>query len=304
MLSKMKTVFSENTVKGSDRLRKLDYFFRAFNLQSDFIKQSENLVDDNQKANYPAIVANRWLAVRLETVGNLIIFCAALLAVLGKDSLTPGLVGLSVSYALSVTQTLNWLVRMTSEVETNIVAVERLKEYSETKREADWEDESDEKLKSWPSKAKIQFKNASARYREGLPLVLKNLTFDVDAEQKIGIVGRTGAGKSSVTLTLFRIIELDSGQIFIDDVDISKMGLHCLRNKLTIIPQEPVLFSGSLRMNLDPFNSYSDDELWNALKLSHLDNFVTSLKEGLQHEISEGGENVSVGQRQLICLAR
>jgi len=193
---------------------------------------------------------------------------------------------------------------MTSEVETNIVAVERLKEYSETKREADWEDESDEKLKSWPAKAKIQFKNASARYREGLPLVLKNLTFDVDAEQKIGIVGRTGAGKSSVTLTLFRIIELDSGQIFIDDMDISKMGLHCLRNKLTIIPQEPVLFSGSLRMNLDPFNSYSDDELWNALKLSHLDNFVTSLKEGLQHEISEGGENVSVGQRQLICLAR
>ena len=249
-------------------------------------------------------MANRWLAVRLETVGNLIIFCAALLAVLGKDSLTPGLVGLSVSYALSVTQTLNWLVRMTSEVETNIVAVERLKEYSETKREADWEDESDEKLKSWPAKAKIQFKNASARYREGLPLVLKNLTFDVDAEQKIGIVGRTGAGKSSVTLTLFRIIELDSGQIFIDDMDISKMGLHCLRNKLTIIPQEPVLFSGPLRMNLDPFNSYSDDELWNALKLSHLDNFVTSLKEGLQHEISEGGENVSVGQRQLICLAR
>jgi len=227
-----------------------------------------------------------------------------LLAVLGKDSLTPGLVGLSVSYALSVTQTLNWLVRMTSEVETNIVAVERLKEYSETQREANWEKESDDKLKTWPAKAKIQFKNASARYREGLPLVLKNLSFEVEAEEKVGIVGRTGAGKSSVTLTLFRIIELDSGQISIDDIDIATMGLHCLRNKLTIIPQEPVLFSGSLRMNLDPFNTYSDEDLWKALKLSHLDNFVNSLKEGLQHEISEGGENVSVGQRQLICLAR
>ena len=218
--------------------------------------------------------------------------------------MTPGLVGLSVSYALSVTQTLNWLVRMTSEVETNIVAVERLKEYSETQREANWEKESDEKLKTWPVKAKIQFKNASARYREGLPLVLKNLSFEVEAEEKVGIVGRTGAGKSSVTLALFRIIELDSGQICIDDIDIATMGLHCLRNKLTIIPQEPVLFSGSLRMNLDPFNTYSDEDLWKALKLSHLDNFVNSLKEGLQHEISEGGENVSVGQRQLICLAR
>jgi ABC-type multidrug transport system fused ATPase/permease subunit len=118
---------------------------RAFSLQTEFIKRSERLVDDNQKANYPAIVANRWLAVRLEMVGNLIIFCSALLAVLGKDSLTPGLVGLSVSYALSVTQTLNWLVRMTSELETNIVAVERLKEYSETKCEAKWELESDKK---------------------------------------------------------------------------------------------------------------------------------------------------------------
>ena len=114
----------------------------------------------------------------------------------------------------------------------------------------------------------------------------------------------TGAGKSSITLALFRIVELDKGQIFIDDVDISTVGLHCLRNRLTIIPQDPVLFSGTLRLNLDPFDKYSDDDLWTTLKLSHLDNFVTTLKEGLQHEITEGGENLSVGQRQLICLAR
>ena len=114
----------------------------------------------------------------------------------------------------------------------------------------------------------------------------------------------TGAGKSSITLALFRIVELDKGQIFIDDVDISTVGLHCLRNRLTIIPQDPVLFSGTLRLNLDPFDKYSDDDLWTTLKLSHLDNFVSTLKEGLQHEITEGGENLSVGQRQLICLAR
>ena len=277
---------------------------RAFNLQNDFIQQSENLVDDNQKANYPAIVANRWLAVRLESVGNIIIFSSALLAVLGKDTLTPGLVGLSVSYALSVTQTLNWLVRMTSEVETNVVAAERLKEYSETKQEAQWTLDSDAAHENWPSKGVIQIKNVSAKYREGLPVVLKNLSFTIDSQQKVGIVGRTGAGKSSITLTLFRIIELDEGQILIDDVDISKVGLHCLRNCLTIIPQDPVLFSGTLRLNLDPFQKYSDDELWQTLKISHLDNFVTTLKEGLQHEITEGGENLSVGQRQLICLAR
>merc|ERR1711935_417133 len=116
--------------------------------------------------------------------------------------------------------------------------------------------------------------------------------------------GRTGAGKSSVTLTLFRIIELDQGQICIDGIDISSLGLHCLRNKLTIIPQDPVMFSGTLRMNLDPTDHYSDDQLWETLKMSHLESFVTGLKEGLQHEITEGGENVSVGQRQLICLAR
>ena len=278
---------------------------RAFSLQPDFIKTSERLVDENQKANFPAIVANRWLAVRLEMVGNFIIFCSALLAVLGKDSLTPGLVGLSVSYALSVTQTLNWFVRMHSELETNVVAVERLQEYSVTKQEASWAKDSDDKYSTdWPAQAKIEFKDVHARYREGLPLVLKNLTFSIDSTEKVGIVGRTGAGKSSITLTLFRIIELDQGSISIDGVDIAKLGLHCLRNKLTIIPQDPVLFSGSLRMNLDPFNNYSDEQLWETLKMSHLESFVTNLKEGLEHEIAEGGENVSVGQRQLICLAR
>merc|ERR1711936_738360 len=232
------------------------------------------------------------------------IFAAALFAVLGREHLSPGLVGLSVSYALSVTQTLNWLVRMTSEVETNVVAAERLKEYSETKQEAKWDLESDEKHSNWPSNAVIELKNVSARYREGLPLVLKDLSFKIETQQKVGIVGRTGAGKSSVTLTLFRIVELDQGQISIDGVDIATLGLHTLRNKLTIIPQDPVLFSGSLRMNLDPFSHYSDSQLWETLKMSHLENFVTNLKEGLQHEITEGGENVSVGQRQLICLAR
>ena len=277
---------------------------KAFQLQDDFIKQNETLVDRNQKANYPSIVANRWLAVRLEMVGNTIVFCSALFAVLSKDTLSPGLVGLSVTYAMTVTQTLNWLVRTMTEVETNVVAAERLKEYSQIKQEAKWTLDSDDKHESWPSKAEIEFKNVKAKYREGLPAVLNDLSFIIEAQNRVGIVGRTGAGKSTITLVLFRIMEIEEGEILIDGVDIATVGLHCLRNKLTIIPQDPVLFSGTLRLNLDPFNKYSDDELWQTLKLAHLDNFVTNLKEGLQHEITEGGENLSVGQRQLICLAR
>ena len=142
------------------------------------------------------------------------------------------------------------------------------------------------------------------RYREGLDLVLKSICCEVVGGEKIGIVGRTGAGKSSLTMALFRLVEAAEGQIVIDGLDAAKMGLHELRTKITIIPQDPVLFSGTLRMNLDPFNIYSDDEVWSALKLSHLHDFVSTLDLGLLHYISEGGDNLSVGQRQLVCLAR
>ena len=138
---------------------------RAYGLEKQFIRHSQLMVDENQKANFPSVISNRWLAVRLETVGNLIIFCASLLAVLGRGNLTPGLVGLSVSYALSVTQTLNWLVRMTSEVETNIVAVERLKEYSESTTEAAWENTNTKPPETWPTRGNIRVQNYSTRYR-------------------------------------------------------------------------------------------------------------------------------------------
>merc|ERR1719500_735471 len=254
-------------------------------------------------ATFLGIIANRWLAVRLETVGNCIIFAAALFSVLGRESLSPGMVGLSVSYALQVTQTLNWLVRMTSEVETNIVTVERLEEYSVVDTEADWEG-GHKVEESWPREGKIELEGYSTRYREGLDLVLRQVSATIQGGERVGIVGRTGAGKSSLTLALFRLIEPASGRILIDGVDITKLGLHRLRSRLTIIPQDPVLFSGTLRHNLDPFEQYSDAAVWSSLRQSHLADFVTGLASGLQHEVSEGGENLSVGQRQLICLAR
>ncbi|XP_077406385.1 ATP-binding cassette sub-family C member 3 isoform X1 [Vanacampus margaritifer] len=288
--------FSE-TITGSSVIR-------AFGRHSAFVSMGDMKVDENQKSYYPGIVSNRWLGVRVEFIGNCIVLFAALFAVTGKNDLNPGLVGLSVSYALQVTMSLNWMVRMTSDLENNIVAVERVKEYSETKTEAPWEIEDKKPHPDWPMQGNVDFHNYSVRYREGLDLVLKNLTLSVKGGEKVGIVGRTGAGKSSMTLCLFRLLEAAEGEIFIDDVKISEIGLHDLRSKLTIIPQEPVLFSGSLRMNLDPFEKYTDDEVWKALQHSHLHKFVSNQPAKLEMECSEGGENLSVGQRQLVCLAR
>ncbi|XP_044159893.1 multidrug resistance-associated protein 1-like isoform X2 [Bufo gargarizans] len=277
---------------------------RAFGEQKQFIKISDFRVDENQRAYYPGIVSNRWLAIRLEFVGNCIVLFASLFAVIARNKLSPGLVGLSVSYALQVTTYLNWLVRMSSELETNIVAVERVKEYADLEQEAPWTLQQTAPESNWPHEGKIEFRNFCLRYREDLDLALKNINVTVQGGEKIGIVGRTGAGKSSLTLGLFRINEAASGEIIIDGCNIAKIGLHDLRFKITIIPQDPVLFSGSLRMNLDPFEKYSDEEIWTSLELAHLKNFVTALPDKLNHECAEGGENLSIGQRQLICLAR
>lgn len=277
---------------------------RAYGRQTSFIQFSDNKVDENQKSYYPGIVSNRWLGIRVEFVGNCVVLFAALFAVIGRESLTPGLVGLSVSYALQVTMSLNWMVRMTSDLETNIVAVERVKEYSETETEAPWTIDDKKPEEGWPSKGEVELSNYSIRYRPGLDLVLKNLSLKVKGGEKVGIVGRTGAGKSSMTLCLFRILEAAEGIITIDGVNIAEIGLHDLRSMLTIIPQDPVLFSGTLRMNLDPFDKYSEDEIWKALELSNLKKFVSSQTEKLDYECAEGGENLSVGQRQLVCLAR
>uniref|UniRef100_A0A672I827 ABC-type glutathione-S-conjugate transporter n=1 Tax=Salarias fasciatus TaxID=181472 RepID=A0A672I827_SALFA len=273
---------------------------RAYNHQERFLKHNEITIDENVKSVYPWIVSNRWLAIRLEFLGNLVVFFACLFAVISRDSIDSGIVGLSISYIM---QTLNLLVKMTSELETNIVAVKRVSEYIEIENEAEWVTDT-RPPKDWPEAGRLQFENYKVHYRPGLDLVLHGITCDIGSTEKIGIVDRTGAGKSSLTNCLFRIIEAVEGRIFIDGIDIAKLGLHDLRANLTIIPQDPVLFCGTLRMNLDPFDKFSDEEIWKVLELSHLKDFAAGLKEGLQYEVSEGGENLSVGQRQLLCLAR
>ncbi|XP_022835136.1 multidrug resistance-associated protein 1 isoform X1 [Spodoptera litura] len=276
---------------------------RAYGVSERFVEESERGVDHNQSCYYPSCIANRWLAVRLEMIGNLIIFFSAMFAVLNRDTISAGLVGLSVSYALQITQTLNWLVRMTSEVETNIVAVERIKEYAETEQEAAWTVANGPPAE-WPATGALQLERLTLAYRAGAEPALREVTCAVAPRDKLGIVGRTGAGKSTLTLGLFRIVEAVGGRILIDGLDIAAMGLHQLRSRITIIPQDPVLFSGTLRMNLDPFETFSDEDIWRALEYAHLKPFVQGLPAGLRHEVAEGGENLSVGQRQLVCLAR
>ncbi|KAJ1938029.1 ATP-binding cassette glutathione S-conjugate transporter ycf1 [Kickxella alabastrina] len=215
-----------------------------------------------------------------------------------------GLVGLSVAYALDFTSSLNWSVRSYTEVENSMIQLERVVEYARLPSEAPEVIEDNRPAQSWPEQGTVEFKGYSARYREGLDLVLRDLSFRVLPKQKVGIVGRTGAGKSSLTLALFRIIEAAGGQILIDGEDIAQYGLYDVRSKLSIIPQDPVLFAGTVRENLDPFNSYSDQEIWHALEHAHLADVVRSKDEALEFVVAQGGENFSVGQRQLICLAR
>uniref|UniRef100_A0A914EEQ2 Multidrug resistance-associated protein 1 n=1 Tax=Acrobeloides nanus TaxID=290746 RepID=A0A914EEQ2_9BILA len=277
----------------------------AYNEVPKFCRLSEQKVDTHVRCRYLNYVANRWLSVRLEFIGNCVVLFAALFAVLARETTSPGVLGLSISYSLNITFVLNFAVRQISKLETNIVSVERVKEYTETTPEAEWESKPENKPpKNWPSEGRINIIDYSTRYRPGLDLVVKKLNAEINTHEKVGIVGRTGAGKSSVTLALFRMIEPDEGRIVIDGVNISNLGLHDLRSNLTIIPQDPVLFSGSLRFNLDPFNRYSDNELWSALEYANLKEFAYSHPGKLEHEITEGGANISVGQRQLVCLAR
>ncbi|ODQ67153.1 multidrug resistance-associated protein 1 [Nadsonia fulvescens var. elongata DSM 6958] len=280
---------------------------RAYNQESRFNFINESRLDLNLKAYFPSISANRWLAVRLEFIGSFIILAAAGLSIvsLKNNAITPGLVGLAMSYALQITQSLNWIVRMTVEVETNIVSVERILEYSDLPSEAPVIVENNRPPAAWPTSGHIIFNKYSTRYRPELDLVLKGIDLDIKPREKIGIVGRTGAGKSSLTLALFRIIESSAGNIDIDNIDISKIGLSDLRHKLSIIPQDSQAFEGSIRDNLDPQGTHDDTDLWHVLELSHLKNHVQeNMEGGLDAIVMEGGSNLSVGQRQLMCLAR
>eukprot|EP00932_Pfiesteria_piscicida_P023044 SRR837773.9781.p1 GENE.SRR837773.9781~~SRR837773.9781.p1 ORF type:complete len:635 (-),score=114.66 SRR837773.9781:151-2055(-) len=290
---------------------------RAFGQQDQFVTEIRHRVQRNMRAYYLKVASNRWLAVRLETIGTVIVTVASLFAVLARDQISAGLAGVSISYALSVTQALNWVVRMTSDRETNIVSVERLSEYIKLRPEPPRRLPTDPQEAAWPTVGAIEFKDVRLRYRPDLPLVLDGLTLHVRPGEKLGICGRTGAGKSSILNVLLRIVDPTDGQILIDGLDTNTLGLHRVRRSITVLPQDPVLFSGDLRFNLDPLGEANDEAIWQAICRSHLQSHVealaaqtnsgssvVSLEQMLSAAVAEKGENFSLGQRQQMCLAR
>ncbi|XP_005095104.1 multidrug resistance-associated protein 1 isoform X2 [Aplysia californica] len=277
---------------------------RALGQEGRFIHLAEDKIDFSQRFKLAAYACERWLSVWLGLLSDVLILCTGVLAVTYRDELTPGLTGLCLSMALIITDQMQLQVRIASMLEMDIVSLERTLQYSNLPSEASKYQMKSDCSRSWPESGNIEFQKVSLRYRPGLDPVLKELTFSIQDGEKIGIVGRTGAGKSSLLIALFRLIEPSAGTVFIDGVDTTKVSLSDLRRHLTILPQDPVLFSGTLWMNLDPLGWFPNTAAEQALRNSHFCNKNSGMSCDLQFAVEEGGENLSVGQRQLVCLAR
>ncbi|XP_003738712.1 canalicular multispecific organic anion transporter 1, partial [Galendromus occidentalis] len=272
---------------------------RAYNVQNSFISKHMRLLDNNQNCLFHEFNGYRWLAIRLNVVGSFIDVAVCGMLIYFRGSMPTEIASLLFTCSLRASDAFAWIVRMGAQVENSLVSAERVMDYTKTKPEAPWYLDR-EPEPEWPSEGQVRFENYSTRYKENLDLVLKKINLEILSGEKVGIVGRTGAGKSSLTLALLRILEAVEGKITIDGTDISELGLNALRSRLAIIPQDPVLFGGTLRENVDPEERYSDEALWAALEKAHL----KSAAKPLSHKIEEGGSNLSVGERQLVCLAR
>ncbi|KAJ2883778.1 Transporter of the ATP-binding cassette (ABC), partial [Coemansia aciculifera] len=243
---------------------------RAYGQESRFRQTNYAKIDDNIRPFIYMWGANRWLSIRVDLAGALVSFMAGLLALTTTGRMDAGLAGLSLSYALNFTEHILWVVRFYSINEMNLNSVERVVEYMDVKPEAPVTIPDRVPPAAWPTEGQISVEDLVLKYADNLPPVIKGISFKVKPREKIGIVGRTGAGKSTLTLAMFRFMEASSGRIVVDGIDISQIGVGDLRSRLTIIPQDPVLFSGTIRSNLDPFSEHGDDELWLALRRAHL----------------------------------
>ncbi|XP_059190943.1 ATP-binding cassette sub-family C member 8 isoform X1 [Centropristis striata] len=291
--------FSE-TVEGLTTIRALRYEPR-------FRQRLLQFTDANNIASLFLTAANRWLEVRMEYIGACVVLVAAVASITNAlySELSTGLVGLGLTYALMVSNYMNWMVRNLADMEVQLGSVKRINGLLKT------EPENYEGLLTvsqvpdgWPRQGEIKIQNLSVRYDATLKPVLKNVNAHIDPGQKVGICGRTGSGKSSFSLAFFRMVDMFEGRIVIDDIDIAKLPLQTLRSRLSIILQDPILFSGAIRFNLDPEMKATDEMLWEALEIAQLKPVVKSLPGGLDAMVTEGGENFSQGQRQLFCLAR
>ncbi|KAL2337305.1 hypothetical protein Fmac_011751 [Flemingia macrophylla] len=282
---------------------------RAYKAYDRMAQINGKFMDNNIRFTLVNVSSNRWLTIRLETLGGLMIWLIATSAVLqngraANQAMFASTMGLLLSYTLNITNLLSGVLRQASRAENSLNSVERVDTYINLETEAPSVIETNRPPPGWPTSGSIEFEDVVLRYRPELPPVLHGLSFTVPPTEKIGVVGRTGAGKSSMLNALFRIVELQKGRIIIDGCDISTFGLADLRKTLTIIPQAPVLFSGTVRFNLDPFDEHNDADLWESLERAHLKDVIRRNSFGLDALVSEGGDNFSVGQRQLLSLAR
>ncbi|CAI9259815.1 unnamed protein product [Lactuca saligna] len=278
---------------------------RAFKKEKMFFKNYLKLVDIDASTFIFTNATLEWLVLRAEALQNLTLFTSAFfLVLLPKGYIPPGLVGLSLSYALALTNAHVFLTRWYCSLSNYVISVERIKQYMHIPPEPPATVEDNRPPPSWPSKGRIVFQDVKIRYRPNAPLVLKGISCTFKEGTRVGIVGRTGSGKTTLITALFRLVEPDSGRIYIDGLDICSIGLKDLRMKLSVIPQEPTLFKGSIRTNLDPLGLHSDHDIWEALEKCQLKSTITSLPNCLDSSVSDEGENWSMGQRQLFCLGR
>ncbi|XP_049919631.1 ATP-binding cassette sub-family C member 4-like [Epinephelus moara] len=275
---------------------------RAFGAEERFQKAFDAHQDLHSEAWFLFLTTSRWFAVRLDGICSIFVTVTTFGCLLLRDQLDAGSVGLALSYSVTLMGMFQWGVRQSAEVENMMTSVERVVEYTELESEAPWETQK-RPPPDWPSKGLVTFDRVSFSYSSDGPLVLQNLKAMFRPKEKVGIVGRTGAGKSSLVSALFRLAE-PQGKIYIDGVVTSEIGLHDLRQRMSIIPQDPVLFTGAMRKNLDPFNQHTDEDLWKALEEVQLKSVVEELPGKLETVLAESGSNFSVGQRQLVCLAR
>lgn len=280
---------------------------RSYGKTGEFREQFYDRLAHSNRMFYGNYMLNRWFSSRIPLLGALVSSGTAVGVVLYAYTgrISAGVAGLVMVYALSLWESLNWAVRIFAEVEARMTSVERLKFYASLEGEVEvFQKPAAEPAATWPSRGEIVFDRVVARYALHLPPVLKGISFRVPAGARVGIVGRTGSGKSTLLQALFRAMELESGEIRIDGVSIARVSLERLRRSLAIIPQDPTLFLGTLRSNLDRYAEYDDEEVWAALRKARLEAFVRALPGGLQTKVLENGVNFSQGQRQLLCLAR
>jgi ABC-type multidrug transport system fused ATPase/permease subunit len=284
------------SIAGSETIRLHDQ-------RQNFSTRFHGCLNRNSRVLFALNDSNRWLGVRIESLGAAVIFVIALFSIFSSDEATSSAhSALMLTYALTITGSMNWLVRSIAMSEGFLTSYQRVLTYSHIRPEA-WSGSAVPPV-DWPQRGEISFQDVNLRYRPELPRALSAATCTIPAGSRVGIVGRTGSGKSTLVLALLRLIELESGRITLDGVDLSTIDLKALRQSITVVPQDPLLLSGTVRENIDPFSRFSDEEIHEALQRLNFEHAISRFSAGLDTPISEGGISLSSGERQLLCLAR